>query len=70
MCGIALSSLVSVKLIKDYKIRQDLIDQRDELLEEKEYQDNAPLGEDYYVVYVKDNYSIYDTSGTIFVFSK
>ncbi len=70
VCGIALSSLVSVKLIKDYKTRQDLIDQRDELLEEKEYQDNAPLGEDYYVVYVKDNYSIYDTSGTIFVFSK
>lgn len=69
-CGVALSCLVSIKLIKDYRERQDLINQRDELLEEKEFQDNAPLDEDYYVVYVKDNYSIYDTEGTIFVFTK
>ena len=69
-CGIALSTLVSVKLIKDFNERQDLLNQRDELLEEKEYQDNAPLDEDFYIVFVKDNYSIYDTEGTIFVFTK
>ena len=70
ICGVALSFLVSVKLIRDYNERQDLLNQRDELLEEKEFQDNAPLDEDYFVVYVKDNYSIYDTEGTIFVFTK
>ena len=62
--------LVSIKLINEYNTHQELLDKRDELLEEKEYQDNAPLDEDYYIVYVKDNYSIYDTEGTIFVFTK
>jgi hypothetical protein len=68
--GVALISLVTVKLVNDYNKYQELLNKRDELIEEKEYQDNLPLDEDYYVVYVKDNYSIYDTEGTIFVFTK
>lgn len=68
--GISLLTLVSVNLISEYREKQALLDKRDELLEEKEYQDNLPDDEDYYTVYVKDNYSIYDKEGTIFVFSK
>ena len=68
--GAVLLTLVSIKLINEYNTRQELLDKRDELLEEKEYQDNLPTDEDYYTVYVKDNYSIYDTEDTIFVFTK
>ena len=68
--GVALISLVSVKLVSDYNKHQELLNKRDELLDEKEYQDNIPTDEDYYTVYVKDNYSIYDTEDTIFVFTK
>ena len=68
--GVALVSLVTVKLVNDYNKHQELLNKRDELIEEKEYQDNLPIDEDYYVVYVKDNYSIYDKEGTIFVFTK
>ena len=68
--GAVLLTLVSIKLINEYNTHQELLDKRDELLEEKEYQDNLPTDEDYYTVYVKDNYSIYDTEDTIFVFTK
>ena len=68
--GIGLMTIVSIKLIGNYNKHKDLITIRDELIEEKEYQSDIPLDEDYYTVYVKDNYSIYDTEGTIFVFTK
>ena len=57
-------------MISVFKEHQALVEDRNELLEEKEHQDNLPNDEDYYTVYVKDNYSIYDTDDTIFVFSK
>lgn len=68
--GIALVAFLSVKLITVFNRHQNLLQQRDELLEEKEHQDNLPTDEDYYTVYVKDNYSIYDKEDTIFVFTK
>lgn len=68
--GVALLTLVSIKLINDYNVHKELINIRDQLIEEKEFQNNLPKDEDYYTVYVKDNYSIYDTEGTIFVFTK
>lgn len=68
--GIVLLTLLSVKMISVFKEHQALVEERNELLEEKEHQDNLPNDEDYYTVYVKDNYSIYDTEDTIFVFSK
>ena len=70
LIGIGLSTMVSIMLIKNYQEHQQLIDIRDELIEEQEYYQDIPLDEDYYTVYVKDNYSIYDTEGTIFVFTK
>ena len=68
--GLGLVALVGVNIVNAYNEQQNLLQQREELLEEKEYQDNLPDGEDYYTVYVKDNYSIYDQEGTIFVFTK
>lgn len=68
--AVCLLAMVSGKLISEYNEHQLLIDKRDELIEEKEYQEDIPLDEDYYIVYVKDNYSIYDTEDTIFVFTK
>lgn len=70
LVGIGLITMVSITLIKNYREHQQLIDIRDELIEEQEYYQDVPLDEDYYTVYVKDNYSIYDTEGTIFVFTK
>lgn len=68
--GIGILSFVSVHFVSEYITQQELINKRDELLEEKEYQDNLPDDEDYYQVYVKDNYSIYDKEGTLFIFTK
>ena len=70
LIGIGLLTMVSVTLVKNYQEHQHLVDIRDELIEEQEYYQDVPLDEDYYTVYVKDNYSIYDTEGTIFVFTK
>ena len=70
LAGVGLLSMVSVTLIKNYQEHKTLIEIRDELIEEQEYYQDVPLDEDYYTVYVKDNYSIYDTEGTIFVFTK
>ena len=68
--GLALVGLVGAKLISDSIEQNKLLNIRDELLEEKEQQDNVTDDEDYYTVYVKDNYSIYDEEETIFVFTK
>ena len=68
--GLALVGLVGAKLISDSIEQNKLLNIRDELLEEKERQDNVTDDEDYYTVYVKDNYSIYDEEETIFVFTK
>ena len=68
--GIALLTIVSAKLITDSIEQQNLLNIRDQLLEEKEQQNNITDDEDYYTVYVKDNYSIYDEKETIFVFTK
>ena len=70
LIGIGLITMVSIMLVKNYQEHQELINIRDELIEEQEYYQDIPLDEDYYTVYVKDNYSIYDTEGTIFVFTK
>ena len=68
--GISLLTIMTVKLIENYNEQQALLAERDKLLEEKENQNNIPEDEDYYTVYVKDNYSIYDKENTIFVFTK
>lgn len=68
--GVSLLTLVTAKLISNYNEQAKLMEKRDELLEEKENQNNIPEDEDYYIVYVKDNYSIYDQENTIFVFTK
>lgn len=68
--GLVLITMVSAKLISESIEQQNLLDIRDQLLEEKEKQDNFTKDEDYYSVYVKDNYSIYDEKETIFVFTK
>lgn len=68
--GLVLITMVSAKLISESIEQQHLLDIRDQLLEEKEKQDNFTKDEDYYSVYVKDNYSIYDEKETIFVFTK
>ena len=68
--GLVLITMVSAKLISESIEQQHLLDIRDQLLEEKEKQDNFTKDEDYYSVYVKDNYSNYDEKETIFVFTK
>lgn len=72
--GVALvvAGLTITRIAKEIEYRDRLIAIRDNLIVERDWQEaNGNYGdEDYVSVYVKDNYSIYDASDTIYVFVK
>jgi formiminotetrahydrofolate cyclodeaminase len=61
------------KLVKEYQYRDELIAQKEELENEKNWQDemNSVIDDDQYLaIYEQDNLSINDEETTLFVFTK
>ncbi|MDD6302888.1 MAG: hypothetical protein PUA56_06295 [Bacillales bacterium] len=70
--GLLLVGVVSVKIAESIKLRNELIAIRNSLIAERDWQEaNSNYGDDDYIsVFVKQNYSIYDSEDTIFIFVK